>query len=148
MSGWPTDMSTLRQWRSHAFACSLLVLVVTSSLFSDAHAQLQRFTTGFRSDASRYVWTAGIDIDRRSQDWSFSLINRFRSEAFLLSRQVNEFRDENETFGRVSRSLTQRFWMLHPRSPTLPTSPSIGHTVNPCYPFSQAITRATITMNS
>ncbi|MFV1979836.1 MAG: hypothetical protein ACC655_01670 [Rhodothermia bacterium] len=95
--------------RKPPVACGLLLLVVTAGVSSNSQAQRRLLTTGFQSDASRYVWTAGLVLDQRGRDWTFYVSNDFLSEAFLLSRQVNEVRDENYTIARISRSLNRTF---------------------------------------
>lgn len=79
-------------------------MVALSASFSTA--QLRQVTTGFQSDASRYVWTAAFDLDHRVGPWRLFFANRFRSEAFLLNSRISELRDENVTLGRFSRQLS------------------------------------------
>ena len=100
---------TSHVWHSPLFASSVFFWVALAGFFSHSQAQRQRLTTGFQSDVSRYVWTAGFELDRRGSDWSLYVANHFRSEAFLLSRQINEFRDENNAVARISRSLSRTF---------------------------------------
>lgn len=83
------------------------VLLGLSLLAQEAVAQ--QVTTGFRSDASRYVWTGGFDVDRAIGSWRVSASSRFRSEAFLLGDQITEWRDENVTSFLVRRPIRARY---------------------------------------
>ena len=102
------DLRPFRGLLSRALLLSILTLAVAKS----GHAQVSRVNTGFQSDASRYLWTAGIDVDQRSRDWLVTFRNQFRSEAFLLSQQVNEFRDENYTNARIGRAVNSNVWLM------------------------------------
>ena len=87
-----------------------LVVILILACPAALEAQIARISTGFQSDASRYLWTAGFEIDQGGRDWMVTFDNRFRSEAFLLSQQVNEFRDENYATARIGRRLSSSLW--------------------------------------
>lgn len=69
----------------------------------------QQAATGFQSDASRYVWTAGFDVDEAVGAWQVAASNEFRSEAFLLGDRVTEWRDENLTTFLLRRPIRSNY---------------------------------------
>ena len=52
---------------------------------------------GFERDVNRYRWTAGLTSRTRVGPWQVDLVNRYRSDAFLLFDDRLSFRDENRT---------------------------------------------------
>jgi len=68
---------------------------------------LPRFLeAGFEKDASRYAWTSRVKVDDSFAGWSLSLQNQFRSEAFLQTGKLSDFRDENRLLWSVRKSIS------------------------------------------
>jgi len=86
-----------------------LAITALSAVVPTASTHAQQITTGFRSDASRYVWTGGVELDESIGTWRLAASNEFRSEAFLLVDRVTEWRDENITRFLLERPLTDRY---------------------------------------
>ena len=65
---------------------------------------VQRLTTGFEGDVSRYRWLSEAFMTRDVGLWSVFFQNQFVSEAFLINQEVSgDFRDENALQWRVRR---------------------------------------------
>lgn len=95
-----TRMPSRRNPCPASIAIGSLIAMLTPCLVA-----AQQVTTGFRSDASRYVWTGGLEVDQPFGPWRLTASNVFRSEAFLLDDRVNELRDENVTQFLLRRSV-------------------------------------------
>ncbi|MDE2997103.1 MAG: hypothetical protein OXT73_10275 [Bacteroidota bacterium] len=52
---------------------------------------------GFERDVNRYRWTANVASRTRVGPWEVDVLNRYRSDAFLLFDDRLSFRDENRT---------------------------------------------------
>lgn len=74
----------------------LAALAVAAALAHPALArQDARYEAGFERDVNRYRWSAGLELEQRVGSWQLALVERYRSDAFLLFDDRLSFRDEN-----------------------------------------------------
>jgi hypothetical protein len=85
-------------------ACGLLLL--TLQQVPATGQPVGSATTSFLRDVSRYRWTAALHLQPRLGAWQLTWQQAFTSDAFQLSRQTLDFRDESTAS-----------WLLTPLQP-------------------------------
>ena len=84
-----------------------LALLLAFCLISQTgYAQQSQVSFGLIHDVNRYRWDAGVEVDETFNQWSATVTNRFRSDAYVLFDDVLTFRDENQTRLRFARRLS------------------------------------------